>query len=115
MTPKRIQLSRTKGYKMPSNTIKVDRSTRWGNPFNATQIGLCYPQKGLPMPIVPLATEPSLERCLDMYKAYLWGVLANDPEFLDPLKGKNLGCLCKEGELCHADVLLRLANDWGDE
>ena len=31
--PKRIQLSRAKGWRMPANTVKVDRSTKWGNPF----------------------------------------------------------------------------------
>lgn len=31
--PKRIQLKRTKGWKMPPNTVKVDRTTKWGNPF----------------------------------------------------------------------------------
>jgi hypothetical protein len=31
--PTRIQLRLTKGWRMPPNTVKVDRSTRWGNPF----------------------------------------------------------------------------------
>ena len=31
--PERIQLRRTKGWRMPPNTVKVDRTTRWGNPF----------------------------------------------------------------------------------
>lgn len=31
--PQRIQLKRTKGWRMPPGTVKVDRSTRWGNPF----------------------------------------------------------------------------------
>lgn len=35
--PIRIQLSRAKGWRMPSNTMKVDRSTVWGNPFRADQ------------------------------------------------------------------------------
>jgi hypothetical protein len=29
---------------------------------------------------------------------------------LSELKGKNLACFCKDGEKCHADVLLELAN-----
>lgn len=33
MIPQRIQLSRAKGWKMPPNTVKVDRTTKWGNPF----------------------------------------------------------------------------------
>lgn len=31
--PQRIQLKRTRGWRMPPNTVKVDRSTKWGNPF----------------------------------------------------------------------------------
>jgi uncharacterized protein (DUF2235 family) len=30
---------------------------------------------------------------------------------LKELRGKNLACWCKPGTACHADVLLRLAND----
>jgi hypothetical protein len=31
--PERIQLSRRKGWRKPPHTIKVDRSGKWGNPF----------------------------------------------------------------------------------
>jgi hypothetical protein len=31
--PVRVQLSRRKGWRMPPNTMKVDRSTGFGNPF----------------------------------------------------------------------------------
>jgi hypothetical protein len=31
--PERIQLQRRAGWRMPANTVKVDRSTRWGNPM----------------------------------------------------------------------------------
>ena len=27
------------------------------------------------------------------------------------LKGKNLSCWCKAGDLCHADLLLEIANE----
>ena len=33
MKPQRIQLRRIKGWRIPPNTIKVDRSGDWGNPF----------------------------------------------------------------------------------
>lgn len=33
MTPLRIQLRRSKGWRMPPNTISVARPGRWGNPF----------------------------------------------------------------------------------
>jgi hypothetical protein len=108
--PTRIQLSRAKGWRMPPNTLKVDRSTRWGNPFNATQQYLAFGQSGYPVPLVPLRAPPSLDRCIDLFAAYLRAKLETDPVFLEPLRGKNLACWCAPGAPCHADVLLRLAN-----
>lgn len=31
--PKRVQLSRANGWRMPPNTVNVARPTLWGNPF----------------------------------------------------------------------------------
>ena len=31
--PRRVQLRRTKGWRMPPNTVKVSRPSKWGNPF----------------------------------------------------------------------------------
>lgn len=107
--PERIRLSRAKGWRMPPNTVKVDRSTPWGNPFNETQIAVTFMQQ-VPAPVVYLHTPPSLERCLDLYTAFLYGVLAIQPEYLRRLRGKNLACWCPLDRPCHADVLLRLAN-----
>lgn len=112
MMPERIQRKRTKGWRMPANTVYVGRGSKWGNPFSKTQIGVTFGQKGYPKPIVALQTEPSLQRCIDMFVAHAFTMLWIDPDWLEPLKGKNLACWCKEGELCHADILLRLANEW---
>jgi hypothetical protein len=37
--PQRIQLKRTKGWRMPANTVKVDRTTIFGNPFPVERHG----------------------------------------------------------------------------
>jgi hypothetical protein len=37
--PQRIQLKRTKGWRMPANTVKVDRTTRWAN-YPAARAGV---------------------------------------------------------------------------
>jgi hypothetical protein len=111
--PQRVQLSRAKGWRMPPNTVKVDRSTRFGNPFNATQRYIAFDHLLYPAPLVPLRCEPSLDRCLDLFAAYLRARLTADPHFVDPLRGKNLACWCSEGAPCHADVLLRVANKAG--
>lgn len=107
--PDRIQLRRTKGWRMPPNTVKVDRATRWGNPFNATQVYVMFPWTESGAPLMKLHVEASLERCIDLYTAYLLAVIQSHPTWLVPLRGKNLACWCKPGAPCHADVMLRLA------
>src|SRR5690242_6951114 len=40
--PVRIQLKRTKGWRMPPNTVKVTRPGKWGNPFNFLSSEHCW-------------------------------------------------------------------------
>src|SRR6185437_10944534 len=42
MKPTRVQLRRTKGWRLPPNTVKVDRSTPWGNPFDFRRSAFCW-------------------------------------------------------------------------
>ena len=86
---KRVQI---KYYqKLPPNTKNVSRASRWGNPFRLKQHGGSYTEKD----------------SLYFYKLWLEEQLANNPAFLDPLKGFNLGCFCPLDQPCHADILLR--------
>ena len=39
VTAQRIQLRRAKGWRMPANTVKVDRTTLFGNPFSIEDYG----------------------------------------------------------------------------
>lgn len=106
-TPIRITLSRAKGWRMPPNTVKVDRSTRWGN--QAAKIGedISYYTQG--------CTSATAEDVVDLFTRFMAAHRAANPqaysEWLAPLRGKNLACWCKPGQPCHADVLLRLANE----
>lgn len=111
MTPVRVQLRREKGWRMPPNTVKVSRPSVWGNPFNSTQIYVIFPWTETGAPAVGLRAPPSLDRCLDLYVAHLRCLMALHPNILTPLRGKNLACWCPLDQPCHADVLLRLAND----
>ena len=91
MIPRRIQLQRTRGWRMPANTSKVDRTGKWGYPF----------------PVGPARTAAE---AVELFRNYLLetpGLLAAARA---TLKGRNLGCWCKPGAPCHADVLLQLAN-----
>jgi hypothetical protein len=116
MPPQRIQLKRTKGWRMPANTFKVDRSTIYDNPFGGQvrtpkeavamfeewladplwneHVGAAYP---------PLITKQLMDRRRDVLSS------------LTNLRGFNLACWCLlpddgEADGCHAAVLLKLAN-----
>lgn len=109
MTPTRIQLRRTKGWRMPENTVHVARPTKFGNPFTVNEsVGAT----------AELAVD-EYRRCLRAaslrglgWTGWAQRVLDGLPE----LRGKNLACWCpltdKDGRPvpCHADVLLELAN-----
>lgn len=105
--PRRIQLRRTKGWKMPPNTIKVDRSTPWGNPF---VVGERCDRSEAVLHFNWLVMGPLTsyfgEACLERQR--MWARHAR--EHLHELRGKNLACWCKEGDPCHADILLEITN-----
>ncbi len=103
--PRRVQLSRKKGWRMPENTVKVDRTNKtFGNPF---KVG-CNPSHfstALPH------TCDSVEEAVACFRYFAdtWIAITRG-RWLDPLRGKNLACWCKLDQPCHADVLLELAN-----
>jgi hypothetical protein len=101
MTPRRIQLSRRKGWRMPENTVKVDRSTKWGNPFI---IGAG------PMQRFALDHHGAVSFFSDMMRDREMMEAASYPSDISALRGKNLACWCPPDQPCHADVLLELAN-----
>jgi hypothetical protein len=92
---------------MPPNTVKVDRTTKWGNPFVVGEHG-------------------TQDECVQHYRALVTGVLLRSAgadhlrrqrdvrrqleAAAVELRGKNLACWCRPGTPCHADVLLELAN-----
>lgn len=88
---------------MPPGTMKVDRSTRWGNPFRVGMLG-----------VPDNATAVQLFRCAlarqDLPDDHARFVFTPERLRAD-LAGKNLACWCKPGEPCHADILLELANN----
>ncbi len=123
--PIRIQLSREPGWRMPPDTVKVDRTTRWGNPFDVREFGHelamhvfedtargCWSLaniKGL--------DDPAASAIHEAHCRWLRRIGSNPVETARAeLRGKNLACWCalpKRGEpdTCHAAILLRIAND----
>ena len=126
--PVRIQLSRAKGWRMPSNTVKVDRSTKWGNPYRIGQIGRPLPRPaatrdvtfvgnaGSAMthfdPPIEIHTFPRPLTASDVVIRFRTHIIetVGVETIRRELGGKDLACWCKPGELCHADVLLEIAN-----
>lgn len=90
--PKRVQRKRTKGWKMPPNTVYVGLPTKWGNPFKWGGNDL----------LVRMFRQHAT---IDFGETY--------SEMCEELRGKDLACWCPLDQPCHADVLLEIANREG--
>jgi Domain of unknown function (DUF4326) len=121
-TPRRIQLSRRKGFRLPEGAVVVARPTYWGNPFKVGEKikagsdlwPYVRPMVGEDLPGFHL-TQASFLRIQDVIAAYsAWileqpGLMVRMP---GELAGRDLACWCKPADPCHADLLLALANGW---
>lgn len=109
IAPVRLQLSRRKGWRMPANTVKVDRSTRWGNPWRIGEPGIPDAEAAVRRfraAVIGFEANGSFCAPIAHPESIIWKIIADIGE----LRGKNLACWCQPGECCHADVLLELAN-----
>ncbi len=113
-TPMRIQLRRRKGWRMPENTIKVDRTTKWGNPFKVWRSdegwmvsnGSCH----WPVPNQSAGMALAVEKFREALAKGLTREIYPGSVLLHELRGKNLACWCPPDSPCHADVLIEVAN-----
>lgn len=105
--PKRIQRKRTKGWKMPPDTVYVGRPTKWGNPWRAGQDST--------LSVLPMTAREAVM----LYRLWIDANLLGPGQYRKPiaeLRGKNLACWCplidKDGNpvACHAEVLLEIVN-----
>lgn len=118
--PKRIQLSRRKGWRKPEGAVVVSRPSKWGNPFRNNSPFSMY-IGDLAGGLVPLGVANATQ-IVAFYRGWLVDRihLNEDDEFLarrdaiyasiNELRGKDLCCWCPLDQPCHADVLLELAN-----
>jgi hypothetical protein len=120
-TPRRVQRSRAKGWRMPENTVCVSRPSVFGNPFRCLV-------RHVECPASPsYRGPPDLKCCVQQYREWLtFGIAVHERRVADwtmrgmagalaanrlpELRGKNLACWCRLDQPCHADVLLELAN-----
>ena len=80
--------SRRRPHEIPTGAIYVGRPSSWGNPFS----------KG------------SKEKNIADFREYAEKRKKREPEWLKPLKGKNVVCWCSPSG-CHGDVIIELANE----
>lgn len=95
--PKRIHLSRKKGWRKPEGCIVVSRPSKWGNHIRVTGVS----------GVVTAATpEEAVRRYREMLalSAPLRNAIRRE------LGGYDLACWCPLDQPCHADVLLEIAN-----
>lgn len=107
--PERIQRKRTKGWRMPDNTVYVGRGSIWGNPCKiGDMVFMGSAHTGTGESKIGEATAFDCKRYFAMRVAK---TMMDYPEkFIEPLRGKNLACWCALDQPCHADVLIKLAN-----
>ena len=97
---RRVQRRRIRGWRMPPHTVYTGRPSRWGNPFS---------RAGTPF---------NRQQKVALYKVALYrvalraGALAFAVEDLRrELEGKDITDWCRDGDLCHTDVLLEVLNE----
>lgn len=118
MKPKRIQLSRRKGFNLQQASLALNglpavncaRPSRWGNPF-VVQFD----------PHTDYSPQTN-KQAVEMYRDWLEGKISYpgghtklNPSFMRGmikrnLSGHNLACWCGPSEICHCSLLLELAN-----
>ena len=115
---KRIQRKRTKGWRMPSNTIYVGRPTKYGNPFRLIDGMMFYycVNRTILSPWIIYdngKNDYMYEDVIGFYKMWIMEKLTDEiglppvPD-IEELRGKDLACWCKPMNYCHVDVLIEL-------
>ena len=90
--PRRLQLSRKKGFQLPAGAVVVSRPTKWGNPYK-------------PGKLTRAQAVASYRRDLMAGKLRVSAADARKE-----LNGHDLACWCSLDGPCHANVLLKVAN-----
>src|SRR5690349_1934419 len=100
--PTRIQQRRTKGWRKPESAVAVGRGTMWGNPWK-------------------VGVHGTRQEVVTYYGEWIVGIRPGPPGWpvnparlraaLSQLHGRDLMCWCRSEDLCHGDLLLKLAND----
>lgn len=72
----------------PAGAVAIGRGSVWGNPFL-------------------IGADGERERVIAKFRHYAMWRLEREPEWLEPLRGKDLACYCAPNP-CHGHVILEL-------
>lgn len=128
--PRRIQLRRRKGWRKPEGAVVVARPSKWGNPFVVRKSGreweLKEPRTG--MHTICTGRDPLVRESVQLFERHFIHGELGRRTIREQLGGKDLCCWCRlcdkhslfgrpwnepcdDCSPCHADVLLRIANE----
>jgi hypothetical protein len=102
--PRRIQLRRTKGWRLPPGAVVVSRPGPFGNPWTveaARKAGFTGTDAEVAALCASLFRNGMRQR-LPVCEP----ILAR----LHELRGRDLACWCPPDQACHGDVLIEMAN-----
>jgi hypothetical protein len=98
---KRVRMTRQHPWRREHpDAVRVDRSTRWGNPFTVEEHGSRAAAVAAYREALLGGRLPGIGTRRPVTVADVRGRLA----------GRDLACWCPLDEACHADVLLAVAN-----
>lgn len=116
--PRRIQLRREAGWRLPANAISVARPTIYGNPYRVGDEVEVFAPDGM---TAVMDASPAMAVALFRARLDAWepcdrpgpeDLVAEQyvADLLLGLRGLDLACWCPLDQPCHADVLLEYAN-----
>jgi hypothetical protein len=97
----RVQMTRQAPWRAAHpDAVRVDRSTRWGNPFTVADYGSRSAAVAQYRKALLAGALPGIGRHAPVTVADVRAELA----------GRDLACWCPLDDACHAEVLLEVAN-----
>ena len=110
MIPRRIQMTRARPWRAEHpEAVIVARPTKWGNPF---VVGECWRRDdGDTFVEEKISDRQTALRFFEDMLRYPQRPYPSAEEIRTELRGRDLACWCPLDGPCHADVLLRIANE----
>lgn len=121
MSPQRIQLRRTKGWRKPEGAVVVSRPSKWGNPYKVVPAhagGWKVVGNGSvawSADETPWTKARAAEYAVASFRQITRPNSIRGRDIQIALAGRDLACWCPLDSPCHADVLLEIANATQDE